>query len=100
MTAGAQSQKARRRSALAPSDNGARPFLPRAAGTEVAVVPVSGVTVLIASSSRSRDQALGLESIVDLADHRLLGGRRADAAGRRDQVRKVDGDHLVERGLR
>src|SRR5277367_3875488 len=97
--AGAQSQNARRRSARAPSDSGARRLLPRAAGAGEAVVPVSGMTVLIGSSSHSRDQALGLESVVDLADHRLLGGRWVDALGRRDQVRKVDGNHLVERGL-
>src|SRR6185437_1679696 len=98
-TAGPTSQNARRRSCLAPSDSGARSFRCFACAAEV-VVPVAGTVVLIGSSFGSRDQALGLESVVYQADHRLLGGLRVDLRRGGDLVREADRDHLVDRGLR
>src|ERR1700757_4573863 len=99
MTAGATSQNPRRRSCLAPSDSSGRAFRGFACAG-VVVVAGAGTVVLISSSFGSRDQALGRESIVDLADHGLLGALRAERRRGRDLVREVDGDHLVERGLR
>src|ERR1700690_714386 len=106
MTAGAHSIQPSLRSARAPSDSGALPFFP---GTGAVVSPVTvSVVALIGPflpsrrarrrlrGGGSRDQALRLQGVVELADHRLLRAGRADAGGRRDQVRDVDGHDLVD----
>src|SRR5258708_31731604 len=100
MTAGAHSSRPSLRSARAPSDSWGLRLDGASGGAPTVTV---WVLVLIGPflSSRpgrcSRDQALRLQGVVELADHRLLRSRRADAARRRDQVREVDGTDLVDR---
>src|ERR1022692_854722 len=118
MTGGAHSIQPSLRSARAPSDSGA---LPLAGASPVSPAATVWVLVLIgpflpsrpdapaaaapAAAGRiprggSRDQALRLQGVAELADHRLLGARRVDGGRRRDQVRDVDGHDLVDGRLR
>src|ERR1700684_718188 len=104
MTAGAQSSQPSRRSAFAPSDRGA--FFPLT-GAVVAPPGTVSVVVLIgpffpsrpacrtprpagSPDRASRDQALRLQGVIELAGHRFLRADRADPGRRRDQVRDVD----------
>src|SRR5260370_34889420 len=105
MTAGAHSSQPSLRSARAPSDSWRLRLGGASAGAPTVAVWVLVLTgPLLSSSSRpgrcSRDQALRLQGVVELADQRILGARRADAARRRDQGRDADGHDLVDRRLR
>src|SRR6266576_4918028 len=104
MTAGAISMKPSLRSARAPSDSCGLPVGGASAGAPVVTV---WVLVLIGPflSSRpgrclgrggSRDQALRLQGVADIAAHLLLRTHRVDLRRRRGQVRDVDGHDLVE----
>src|SRR5260221_14582642 len=89
--AGAHSSPPSLRSARAPSESWRR----RVAGIRSAVVTVAvWLSILIGpflsprpgrsqAGGGSRDQSLRLQGVVDLVDHLLLGGRRADGRGRR-----------------
>src|SRR5450755_2628961 len=96
ITAGAHSIQPSRRSARAPSDSGALrlPDASCVASEPAATCALRLIGVFLPSllarrplRDGSRDQPLGLQGAIELADHRLLGGRRADALRRRDQVR-------------
>src|SRR5450759_5701226 len=102
-TAGAHSIQPSLRSACAPSDScGLRP-----AGFWSVVLPATVCAGVVIGPflpswpagrvlrGGSRDQALRLQGVVELADHRLLRARRADTGRRRAQVRDVDGHDLV-----
>src|ERR1700677_1116305 len=99
-TAGAHSSQPSRRSARAPSDSFALPlpFAPAAVPTAAVWVPVLIGHFLLRGGSR--DQALLLQGIADLAHHALLGAHLVDAVRRRHPVRDVDGPDLVGGRLR
>src|ERR1022692_5031141 len=109
MTAGAQSIQPSLRSARAPSDScRLEPpdvSLTASAPAATCELTVIGVFLPWLPANRllgggSRDQALRLQAVVELADHRLLRPRRADGSRRRYQVRDVDGYDLINRRLR
>src|ERR1022692_1295329 len=105
MTAGEMSSQPSRRSARAPSDScRLRPGGASAGAPTVTVWVLELIGPFLPSlpagrllRGGSRDQALRLQGVVHLSDHRLLRARRADAARRRDQVRDADvgADDLV-----
>src|SRR5450755_2875250 len=109
MTAGAHSIQPSLRSARAPSDS-CRRLRPGGASAgaptvTVWVLELIGPFLPSLPAGRllrggSRDQALRLQGVVQLSDHRLLRAYRADAGRRRDQVRDADGHDLVDGRLR
>src|ERR1035441_4492812 len=108
MTAGAQSSQPSLRSARAPSDSwrlpvaGASPAAPTAAVCVLVLIGpfLSWRPGCCLLRGASRNQALRLQAVVELADHLLLGAHRVDCGRWRHQVRDVDGQDLVERRLR
>src|SRR5450755_5148365 len=103
MTAGAHSSQPSRRSALAPSDSW-RLWLPGSSVTGSVPVATCAFTLIgvflpsgpAAGLGGSRDQALRLQGVIELAGQRILCGRRVDTARRGDLVRDVNGHDLVE----
>src|ERR1022692_4849204 len=112
MTAGEISSQPSLRSARAPSDSCplraggvSRMASEPAATCALTLLMLIGVFLPSLPADRvlrggSRDQALRLQGVIELADHRLLRAGRVDADRRRDQVRDVDGDDLVDGRLR
>src|SRR5258708_12455473 len=105
MTAGAHSSKPSLRSARAPSDSWRLRLGGASAGAPTVAVWVLVLTgPLLSSSSRpgrcSRDQALRLRGVVELADQRILAARRADPPRRPYQLPDAHGPHLLDHRLR